>query len=189
MIAAQPVQLRWDRARQHRAFLAGLGLLDEAPALTSEVLLALHTVLLPPTNPACGRFRDAPVAIRFNGVAWWQPPDAADAVRRVAATLDRANDAVAEGQRGEAMMAAAATAWFEITDLHPFGDGNGRVARSVASWMLVRGGYALLMDPGLYCHARREEYFRALDSRVRDPTRWQEFFERVVSHCFRVVAS
>jgi hypothetical protein len=51
------------------------------------------------------------------------------------------------------MKAAAARAWFEITDLHPFGDGNGQVARSVASRMLIRGDYALVMDPGLCCHA------------------------------------
>jgi fido (protein-threonine AMPylation protein) len=83
------------------------------------------------------------------------------------------------------MKAAAAQAWFEITDLHPFGDGNGRVARSVASWMLIRGGYALLMDPGLCCHPRRDAYLWALDSKVLEPTPWHTFFDGVVEYCFR----
>lgn len=179
------VQLRWDRASQHRAFLAGLGLLDRSPALTLDVLLALHTILLPPGNPCRGRFRDSPIQIRFNGVTHWQPPTAADAIERVAGTLDRITLEVFDGLRGEPMKAAAARAWFEITDLHPFGDGNGRVARSVASWMLIRGGYALLMDPGLYCHARRAAYFLALDSKVLDPRPWRAFFDGIVEYCFR----
>jgi len=179
------VQLRWPRDAQHRAFLAGLGLLNQAPSLTRQDLLALHTRLLPPTNPSRGRFRDAPVRIRFHGVTHWQPPAAADAVERVTGTLDRASRAVADGCRGDPMKAAAARAWSEITELHPFADGNGRVARSVASWMLVNGGYALLMDPGLYCHARRDEYFLALDSKAQDPALWRGFFDGVVGHCFR----
>jgi hypothetical protein len=51
--------------------------------------------------------------------------------------------------------------------------------------MLIKGGYALLMDPGLYCHARRAEYFLALDSKVQDPGPWRAFFDGVVGHCFR----
>jgi Fic family protein len=184
-MTAGSVQLRWDRASQHRAFLAGLGLLDRAPTLTLDVLLALHTVLLPPSNPYCGHFRDSPIQIRFNGVTHWQPPAAAEAIERTADTLARITLEVSDGRRGEPMKTAAARAWFEITDLHPFADGNGRVARSVASWMLIRGGYALLMDPGLYCHPRRVAYFRALDSKVLDPRPWRTFFDGIVEYCFR----
>jgi Fic family protein len=182
-----PVQLRWDHASQHRAFLAGLGLLDNEPVLTLDVLLALHTILLPPSNPARGRFRDAPIQVRFNGVTHWVPPDATEAAARTTVTLERINGVVAAGERGDSMKAAAAVALWEITDLHPFADGNGRVARSVAAWMLTRGGYALLMDPGRYCHERRAEYFRALDSKVLDPAPWRAFFDGLVAWCFRRV--
>lgn len=180
-----PVQLRWDRAGQHGAFLAGLRLLNRAPRLDLETLLELQTVLLPPSNPARGRYRDAPIQVRFNGVTHWRPPPPEEAVRLTAGTLERVNAAISSRLTGGAMKACAARALFEITDVHPFEDGNGRVARLVASWMLTRGGYALLMDPGLYCHERRDAYYHALDSKRLDTRPWTQFFEELVAHCFR----
>lgn len=185
MIASAPVQLRWHGEAQHRAFLASLGLLDREPELTLDSMLALHRAVLPPTHPYRGRFRDTPIQIRFNGVTHWCPPPAPIAIERTAEALERVNGAIASGCRGPAMREAAGRALWEITDLHPFADGNGRVARSVASWMLTRGGHALLMDPGIYCHQRQADYFRALDSKRLDPTPWSRFFAELVGYCFR----
>jgi hypothetical protein len=88
-MTAAYMQRRWDRASQHRAFQGGLGLLDPAPVLTLDVLLALHAVLMPQSNPCRGRFRDSPIQIRFDGVTHRQPPTAAEAVERTTPTLDR----------------------------------------------------------------------------------------------------
>jgi Fic family protein len=186
-VIGAPVQLRWHRTRQHAAFLAGLRLLNHAPELTMGVLLALHTILLPPSHPDRGRFREGPIKVRFNGVARWEPPTATEALRLTEQTAGWINAAVSEGLHPETARASAARALFEITDIHPFCDGNGRVARSIASWLLIRGGYALLMDPGVYCHDRRDDYYRALDSNNLDPAVWRDFFDELVGYCFRRV--
>jgi Fic family protein len=186
-VTGAPVQLRWHRGRQHAAFLEGLRLLNHAPELTMDVLLSLHTILLPPSHPDRGRFRDGPIKVRFNGVARWKPPPASEALGLTERTAGWVNAAVGQGLDPETAKANAARALFEITDVHPFRDGNGRVARSIAGWLLIRGGYALLMDPGVYCHDRRDDYYRALDSNNLDPAVWRGFFDELVGYCFRRV--
>jgi Fic family protein len=183
-----PVQLHWSAADQHAAFLGGLRLLNHTRRLSLDALLELHVILLPPTNPQRGRFRDQPIQVRFNGVTHWRPPLAVEAVERTASTLERVNTVMAAGLVPETARGCAARALFEITDLHPFADGNGRVARSVASWILIRGGFALLMDPGIYCRRRVDDYYRALDSKRLDPTLWEQFFDEMVGYCFRLPA-
>ncbi len=181
---APTVRLRRDRADQHRALLRSLRVLGRAPVLTLELMLELHTVLLPPSHPDRGRFRDGPVSVRFNGIVQWVPPPAEVALARTQASLDRVAAALAAGLEGEAAVDVAGRILFAITDLHPFPDGNGRVARALATWVLLQGGWALLMDPGIYCHDRRAEYYRALDSHSRDPTLWPRFFAELTAFCF-----
>ncbi len=148
------------------------------------VLLALHTVLLPPSHPRRGTFRDGPLVVRFNGVIQWRPPPAEEALRRTEQTLDWVNACVRNGMTADRALDRAARVLFEITDLHPFPDGNGRVARTLATWLMLQGGWALLMDPGIYCHERREDYYRALDSHSLDPTLWPRFFGELADYCF-----
>jgi Fic family protein len=187
-VIIHPAHRRWDLATQHRAFLGGLGLLDRAPALTSDVLLALHEMLLPPTNPHRGRFRTGPTKVWWNGVGR-EKPDPATALALTQQTLQRINLEIRAGLSGAVAKSSAARAHLDITDAHPFGDGNGRVARSVAAWILWRGGYALLMDPGLHCHQRNGEYYRAVASHCVDPRPWERFFDQLVERCFREVAA
>jgi fido (protein-threonine AMPylation protein) len=70
---------------------------------------------------------------------------------------------------------------------HPFADGNGRVARAMGTWVLLREGYELSSDVRLFCHERRERYFEAVSAREESPHRsepWTQFFEELVGHCF-----
>jgi Fic family protein len=179
----QPIQLRWDRAGNHSALLASLRLLNQACELDMPVLLSLHEILLPPSHPYRGRFRDSPLVVRFNGIVHWRPPPADEALRLMRATLVWINTSVKEGVTGDARDCAARVL-FQTTDIHPFFDGNGRVARTLATWLLIKGGYALLMDPGSYCHQHRTAYYKALDSHSLDPTLWPKFFSQMVDYCF-----
>ena len=178
------VQLRWNRAAQHRALLRSLQLLNGTSELTMASLLALHEILLPPTHPDRGLFRDGPLVVRFNGIVQWIPPPVEETLRRTQETLDWVNACSREGLTPERAQDRAARVLFEITDLHPFRDGNGRVARALATWLMLGGGWALLMDPGLYCHARVGNYYRALDSHNVDPALWPRFFAELTDYCF-----
>ena len=79
----------------------------------------------------------------------------------------------------------AADAFARFTDLHPFADGNGRVARAIATWLLVREGYRA--NPNLtlrdFCHLHRPEHYLTLRHHELDPWSWHSFFHAVLA-CF-----
>jgi Fic family protein len=63
---------------------------------------------------------------------------------------------------------AAALAHLEFVAIHPFNDGNGRTARAIARFILVRGGYALdgLVSLDAYLDTRRSAYFTAIPESI-----------------------
>ncbi len=58
----------------------------------------------------------------------------------------------------------AALAHLELVAIHPFYDGNGRTARALARYLLVRGGYALngIVSLDAYLDLQRRAYFAAI---------------------------
>lgn len=58
----------------------------------------------------------------------------------------------------------AALAHVELVAIHPFYDGNGRTARALARYVLVRGGYALngIVSLDAYLDLQRRAYFSAI---------------------------
>lgn len=58
----------------------------------------------------------------------------------------------------------AALAHLELVAIHPFYDGNGRTARALARYLLVRGGYALngIVSLDAYLDLQRRTYFAAI---------------------------
>ena len=76
--------------------------------------------------------------------------------------------------------ASIAHLWFVL--LHPFDDGNGRIARAISDFVLASG---LLVNANFYSistviHNRRKEYYNVLDSVCKqtdlDITLWIEWF-------------
>jgi Fic family protein len=178
---------RWDPGAQHAALLRCIRLLDQVPpgGLTTDVLLALHRLVLPPAHPDRGRLRDGPVVIRLEGKVHRRPPAPEEAVRMTRALLD---DLAAPLQRPLDAAAAArlaGEAWFWLTEAHPFRDGNGRVARALATWLLVRHGHALLMDPSAYCQRHKRASYEAHNRFLTEPEAWWVFFDAMTAHCFR----
>jgi Fic family protein len=181
---------RWDPAAELAALQACVGLLDRAATgdLDLPLLLALHRRLLPPSHPYRGCFRDRAVVIRLDGVVHGRPPPPEDALRHAQNALDWLNRELAAAARGAEL---AAEAMFRLTEAHPFLDGNGRVAQTVATWLLLRGGYTLHGDPIRYCHARKPAQYRALAANQRLPSgarpaaEWQCFFAELIQACFK----
>jgi Fic family protein len=62
----------------------------------------------------------------------------------------------------------AALAHLELVAIHPFYDGNGRTARALARYLLVRGGYALngIVSLDAYLDLQRRSYFEAIRGAV-----------------------
>ena len=62
----------------------------------------------------------------------------------------------------------AALAHLEFVAIHPFNDGNGRTARAISRFLLVRGGYALdgLVSLDAHLDIHRSEYFAAIRSSI-----------------------
>jgi len=52
----------------------------------------------------------------------------------------------------------AARAYHKLVEVHPFNDGNGRVARLLMNLILMRNGYV----PVIIKRKKREEFYRAL---------------------------
>ena len=154
--------------------------------LSLRTLCEVHKLVARAPAGIGGKLRDGPAVVRQNGVTTYVPPSAAVArvgaetfVSVLAEYLAQASKAVPP-----AVLAAEAVARF--TSLHPFVDGNGRIARVMATWLLLRSGYA--PKPGLsldsYCRLFQREHYWTLRHHERDPWAWQQFFFDAVTTCF-----
>jgi len=169
---------RRDAAEELAALRSGARLLDARP-LDLRALVAVHRRLLPPTHPYRGRLRDRGAVIRLDGRAHRRPPPPDEALRLTEDALGRLRH---KGRRPE----LAGETMGRLTAAHPFLDGNGRVALTVATWLLIGGGLALRDDPIRYCRERKPELYRALAANDRAPPapEWERFFAQLVDACF-----
>ena len=119
-----------------------------ATALSMEVLLELHRIVAAGTlddETACGRLRrpdeDVAVVDERDGAVMYTPPDAALLPERLAHVLAFAN--APQEARFLHPVVKAALLHFMVGYEHPFVDGNGRTARALFYWAMVRAGYPL----------------------------------------------
>lgn len=169
---------RRDAPAEREAFRLCVRLLDREP-LDLRALIAVHRRLLPSAHPYRGRFRDRGAVIRLGGHVHRRPPPPDEARRQtedVLAWLRR------EGRRQE----LAGDAMARLTAAHPFLDGNGRVALTLATWLVEGGGRWLHGDPIRYCRERKPELYQALAANDRTPSapEWERFFSQLVDACF-----
>jgi Fic family protein len=112
---------------------------DRAVRWTRELLVSVHDrVLAGKLSQGAGRLRtDTPAFVvnRFTGEQVFLPPPGEE----VPALVDEACAQMEEGHPH----AAIAAGWIHIAiaAIHPFRDGNGRVARICASLAMYRGGF------------------------------------------------
>lgn len=116
--------------------------------LTPALVFDIHRILTRDTldDPsAIGRFRRSDEMIRVvdnrDGSVLHDPPAAGELPERMAALCDFAN-----GENGEQFLhpvLRAIALHFQIGYDHPFVDGNGRTARALFYWSMLRSGYWL----------------------------------------------
>lgn len=63
-----------------------------------------------------------------------------------------------EHRRVVSVAASAAAVHYELVRIHPFTDGNGRTARLIMNFVLLRGGY----PPAVIANVDRKRYYRVL---------------------------
>lgn len=128
-----------------------------------------------------GLWRTGPIGVTAaDGSLEYVGPDA----DRVAPLMGEIVDWLAEDQAGVHVVVQAAMAHLNVTSVHPFRDGNGRISRIVQSLVLARGG---LGSPEFfsieeYLGEHTQDYYAALRETQggsyqpqRDATGWVSF--------------
>lgn len=114
--------------------------------LTEELLLELHRSMTEETleNPSmCGRFRtveDEPINIKDReGHVLYEPPEPDKITSMMKILYDYANETTEE--RFTHPVIKAIDLHFYLSYIHPFNDGNGRTARALFYWYMLKSGY------------------------------------------------
>lgn len=171
-----------DRAkREVLNYLAVLRWIAKQPAdapVTEAAVLKLHRIimagLLEPR--LVGAYKISANVIMSAGQVVYRPPGPQAAQPGTRALVEWL-----EGPgRSTHPIVASACAHYEMARLHPFRDGNGRVARALATWVLYHQGFDTqhLFAVDQYYKEDHEGYYQALQ-RVRqadeDLTSWLEY--------------
>lgn len=116
--------------------------------LSPELVFEIHRRITEGTldNPACaGRFRSASeevdVGNEVDGTIYHIPPPANELPRRMQQLCDFANGKETGGFVHPVLVAIILHFWLAYD--HPFVDGNGRTARALFYWAMLRNGYWL----------------------------------------------
>lgn len=117
----------------------------KAPLQVDDIL-EIHSILgtdALDTTDGAGRLRRADEDVRVEdsatGEVWFVPPPAGELPERLARMLDFANNDDPRPFLHPLVRAIVLHFW--LAYLHPFADGNGRMARALFYWQMLRSGY------------------------------------------------
>jgi Fic family protein len=158
---------------------------NHAEALTKERLFRWHAWLFPdpPPHVRVGAWRDdarGPMRVVSGPIGrervHYEAPAAARLESEMEAFLDGVNRT---GGSDPLLRAALAHLWF--VTIHPFDDGNGRIARAVADWSLARSENSPRRYYSMSAQIRRErqDYYDVLERTQKgglDVTGWLQWF-------------
>jgi Fic family protein len=158
--------------------------------LTRKRLLQWHAALFPTGRSglakiAAGRYRDGPMQVVSGAIGkekvHYEAPPAERLTAEMTEFLEWLED---PGDTNPLLAAGLAHFWF--VTIHPFDDGNGRIARAITDMALARAEHSSRRYYSMSKQIRREreDYYRALEVAQQgtcDITAWQEWF----LHCLR----
>jgi Fic family protein len=164
--------------------------------LNTGLLLHTHRLLFGHTAAAGGVFKlhdnvvvdrgpDGATAVRF------RPVPATDTPFAVAELVDRFNAAVLRGAHHPVLLIGLFA--FDLSVIHPFEDGNGRVARVMTNGLLTESGYGVVRYISLeqLIADTADAYYQSLsDSTHRwheghgDPWPWLAYFVNTLAHAY-----
>jgi Fic family protein len=181
LAGAKKVDVKDRAKREVLNYLAALRWIARQPAeapVTETAVLKLHRIimagLLEPKF--VGAYKVSTNVIMSAGQVVYRPPGP-----QAAKPGTRASIEWLEGPgKSTHPIVASACAHYEMARLHPFRDGNGRVARALATWVLYHRGFDTqhLFAVDQYFKEDHEGYYQALQ-RVHkeddDLTSWLEY--------------
>lgn len=154
--------------------------------LTRRRLFKWHKSLFPTgksglANMTTGKFRDGPMQVVSGAIGkekvHYEAPPAARLTEEMARFLDWFEEPDADTD--PLLVAGLAHFWF--VTVHPFDDGNGRMARAIADMALARAEQSSrrYYSMSKQIRAERNDYYRMLERSQKgdcDITAWQEWF-------------
>jgi Fic family protein len=132
-----------------RAMQRVLQLRDAQRPLTIDDLLELHRILgedaleVPHAEGQLRQPEHDVVVSDLEGNVWHTPPSADGLRDRLQTLLSFANETAADGDAFIHPIVRAILVHFWIGYEHPFRDGNGRIARALFYWCMLRNGYEM----------------------------------------------
>lgn len=132
--------------------LSGLVERDRKQTISEQLIKSLHHLVVQETEREwAGKYRNSDVII---GGAEHKPPEASD----VPNEMEKLIKWWRENQRKLYIIELAALIHHKLVYVHPFFDGNGRVARLVMNLLLLQAGYPLV----IILKNDRKKYYRIL---------------------------
>lgn len=159
--------------------------MDYDRPLTRRRLFKWHESLFPTgrsglSTIATGRFRDGPMQVVSGAIGkeklHFEAPPPDRLTEEMAEFLDWFED---PGETNPLLAAGLAHFWF--VTIHPFDDGNGRVARAIADMALARAEDSprRYYSMSKQIRSERDDYYNTLEQSQKgscDITAWQEWF-------------
>jgi Fic family protein len=157
-----------------RAILAVDEMLRAHAPLSEGVVREMNKIVLQGLSDDAGKYRSNGVAIAGSKTQLPAAGDVPDLVRKIVTDLNE------QAKDHHPLVVAAWTHW-AITRVHPFRDGNGRVARLFQDYLLLSRHY--LAAP-LFAEDRERQYYEALETADSgDP---QPFIQLLAKNVLRI---
>ena len=159
--------------------------------LTQQRLLRLHTLMTKDILPAsrCGQYRDVQnYIVNAKNQVIFTPIPPAKVKQKMTGLF-----AWLKGHQNEHAIIRSAIFHHEFVGIHPFVDGNGRVARAASQWILFTHGYDPVWTLGLdeFFAQDRAKYYDMIQQTHEmdgDYTYWVEYIAKGLLESIQVVA-
>lgn len=160
----------------------------EKKQITDKIILKIHRLVTAKTMEPqfCGKYRPGPIYVVRRRIGMpietiYTGPRAKNVPNLMANLVGWLKKSEKENINP---IIVAAIAHLEFAAIHPFNDGNGRTARSLATLLLYQRGYDFRRLFALedYYNTDRPLYYKAInfgktyDKRKKDVTSWLEYF-------------
>jgi len=174
LLSGHPQRIRNRSEAEFAGYSAALDYLNQQDPgeLTVGLVLHLHRLLFSFTDGRGGHFKaednvvidrhpDGSTHTRFTPVGWAETPFYVDEL------VSRTNAALAANETHPLLIVAAFA--LDLLCIHPFADGNGRVARLATTHLLQRSGYGVgkYVSVEQLIYETRDEYYQALAASTR----------------------
>lgn len=136
---------------QKNAFLKVVEMVKEGKNMTEDALKDLHQVLMEGSNVPGGLYRNVDISVKGSNHT---PPS----YLKVYDRMDKYFHFVEEGPKDN-VLEYISYCHLQLAKIHPFLDGNGRLARLVLNYNLMKYGYA----PVIITSVDRAKYHSALE--------------------------